>query len=165
MKKQSPHIRKHALQLRCAEHKSRLEAQAKAEQSLRAQILADVASLTLNASVHAWTGDNAQKMINLSGRLVYIVAFAANQAGFDAEHVDMRILRGMAGALADFAADQRHVERYRPSLQSGLAAINRLLPHCDQMALLLGAAALDSKLNQTRGLGTADVEEALGVAA
>lgn len=132
-----------------------------AEVNVRAQILTDIRSLAVDAAIHAWNGEDAPPMINKAGRLLYVVAFAADQAGVDAEHPDMRILRGTAGALEAFAADQQHVDRYRASLQSGLAAINRLLPRCNDMHLLLGAAALEGKLD----LMTAPVREAMGVAA
>lgn len=172
MKKQSLYARKQALRQRAAEHiaaqraeQQRIADQAAAEDALRAQILADIQSLALNASIHAWNGEDAQPMINKVGRLLYVVAFAADQAGVDAEHPDMRILRGTAGALESFAADQKHVDRYRASLQSGLAAINRLLPRCNDMHLLLGAAALEGKLDLMAGKTTAQAREAMGFAA
>lgn len=131
------------------------------DEAICAQILADIRSLAVDAGIHAWSGEDAQPMINKAGRLLYVVAFAADQAGIAADYPDMRILRGTAGALEAFAADQQHVDHYRASLQSGLAAINRLLPRCDDMHLLLGAAALEGKLD----LMTSPVREAMGVAA
>lgn len=152
MKKQSLYARKRALQQR-----------QNAERNLRAEILRDLRGLQVSAGLHAWTGNNGQKIVHLAGRLCYIVAFAANQAGIDAEHLDMRILRGMAGALADFAANLQQIERYRTAIQSGLAAIDRLVPHCNDMHLLLGAAALEGKLEKTWGLVTDDVRKAMGL--
>lgn len=155
MRKQSLYARKRALQ-------ERAEATAKAEASLRAQIAADVASLQDSAGIHAWTGNNGAAMVNKAGRLCYVAAYAANHAGIDLESVDVRILRGMAGALADLAADLQHIERHRGSIQSGLQAISRLLPHCDDLVLLAGAADLEARLASGHGMGTADVDEALG---
>jgi len=151
MRKTTPYGRKLAIRRR-----------KEVEANIRAQILADVRSLALDASIHAWTGDAPQPMINKAGRLLYMVAFAADQAGIDAEHPDMRILRGTAGALEAFAEDQQHIERYRQSLQSGLAAINRLLPHCTDIQLLLGAAALENKLDLMAGKSTAQVRVEIG---
>lgn len=132
------------------------------EAHIRAQILADIRSLALDASIHAWNGEDPQPMINKAGRVLYLVAFAADQAGVDAEHPDMRILRGTAGALESFASDQEHMDRYRKSLQSGLAAINRLLPNCSDMHLLLGAAALENKLDLMAGKTTQQVRVEMG---
>lgn len=132
------------------------------EAHVRDQILSDVRSLALDASIHAWNGEDPKPMINKAGRVLYLVAFAADQAGIDAEHPDMRILRGTAGALEAFSTDQEHVDRYRQSLQSGLAAINRLLPHCNDMHLLLGAAALENKLDLMSGKTTAQVRVEMG---
>ncbi len=135
----------------------------KAQRNLREQILNDLHGMQVSAGLHAWTGNDGQKIVHLAGRLCYIVAFAANQAGFDAEHVDMRILRGMAGALADFAANLKQVDYYRPAIQSGLHAVGRLLPHCHDMHLVLGAAALEGKLDKEWGLVTDDVRQAMGL--
>ena len=172
MKKQSLYARKQALRERAAAYiaaqrikQQRMTEEAAIEETIRAQILSDIRSLAVDAGIHAWTGADAPPMINKAGRLLYVVAFAADQAGVDAEHPDMRILRGTAGALEAFAADQQHVDRYRQSLQSGLAAINRLLPVCDDMHLLLGAAALEGKLDLMGGKSTAEVHVSMGVAA
>lgn len=155
MKKQSLYARKRDLQ-------ERAEAFARAEASLRGKIAADVAALQLSAGLHAWTGNDGAVMVNKAGRLCYVVAYAANQAGIDTDCLDVRILRGMAGSLADLAADLENIDRHRVGIQSGLQAIGRLLPHCDDLVLLAGAASLEARLASSSGMGTADVDEALG---
>lgn len=154
MKKTTTYARKRAVQERQAQHVT-----------LATLIKADLQSLQTDAGIHTWTGDNGAKMVNLSGRLCFITAYAAKASGFAVDHPDIRIVRGMASALGDMAADLDGIERYRASLQSGLAAINRLLPLCDLMEVVQGSLKLDSMLATNRGMGTADVYEALGVAA
>jgi len=143
--------------------KRRMADRLKAERNLREQILTDLHGMQVSAGLHAWTGNDGKKIVHLAGRLCYIVAFAANQAGADAEQLDMRILRGMAGSLADLAANPQQVEHYRPAIQSGLAAIDRLLPKCKDMDLVLGAVALEGKLDKEWGLVTDDVRQAMGL--
>ena len=153
MKKTTSYARKCAVQKRQAEH-----------ERLLALIQQDLRGLQIDAGLHTWTGNDGAKMVSTSGRLCFITAFAARRAGFPADMADVRIVRGMAEALADLAADLDNVERYRPAIQSGLAAIDRLLPQCDEVNLVLGCMELDTLL-AVQDLGTADVRRAMGVEA
>ena len=151
MKKTSTYARKKAVQQRQDEH-----------ETLLSLIKQDLRGLQIDAGIHTWTGNDGAKMVNLAGRLCYITAFAAQRAGFQADHPDVRIVRGMAEALADMAADLDNVERYRPAIQSGLAAIDRLMPECNELDVVLGCKELDTIL-AVKDLGTADVRLAMGV--
>ena len=151
MKKTSTYARKKAVQQRQDEH-----------ETLLSLIKQDLRGLQIDAGIHTWTGNDSAKMVNLAGRLCYITAFAAQRAGFQADHPDVRIVRGMAEALADMAADLDNVERYRPAIQSGLAAIDRLMPECNELDVVLGCKELDTIL-AVKDLGTADVRLAMGV--
>lgn len=153
MKKTSTYARKKAVQQRQDEH-----------EYLLALIKQDLRGLQIDAGIHTWTGNDGAKMVTLTGRLCYITAFAAQRAGYQADHPDVRIVRGMAEALADLAADLDNVERYRPSIQSGLAAIDRLMPQCDDLDIVLGCHELDTIL-AVKDLGTADVRMAMGISA
>ena len=153
MKKTSTYARKKAVQQRQDEH-----------EYLLALIKQDLRGLQIDAGIHTWTGNDGETMVNLAGRLCFITAFAAQRAGFQADHPDVRIVRGMAEALADLAADLDNVERYRPAIQSGLAAIDRLMPQCDELDVVLGCKELDTIL-AVKDLGTADVRFAMGVEA
>ena len=146
-------------------HAARAHRQAQAEQELAERITRDVRGLQIDAGVHAWTGQDASRMVNLGGRLLYIVAHAAVAAGVPADHVDLRIMRGMSEALGDLVDNLDDVERHRGSIQSGLGAIGRLLPQCAAFDLLAGSYDLDEKLHTTRGMSTNDVRQAMGIAA
>ena len=146
------------------------KAQAEQEQTqaaaeFEARILRDVRGLQLDAGVHTWTSNDASRMVNLAGRLVFIVAHAAIEAGVSADNPDVRIMRGMSEALGDLVDHLDDLERHRRSIQSGLAAIDRLMPFCAAMDLLKGSWKLDEMLNATRQMTTRDVEMAMGVAA
>ena len=158
MRKLSPYGRK--LQRRQQEQDRQ-----QAERDFFAAVQRDVRGLQIDAGLHCWTGNNAGTMVNTCGRLLYIVAFAANDAGVSHDHPDLRIMRGMSEALGDLADDLDAIERHRASIQSGLAAIDRLMPLCSLAALLEGSYELEQRLNSVRGMGTNDVRELIGVAA
>lgn len=158
MRKLSPYGRK--LQRRQQEQDRQ-----QAERDFFAAVQRDVRGLQIDAGLHCWTGNNASTMVNTCGRLLYIVAFAANTAGVSHDHPDLRIMRGMSEALGDLADDLHAIERHRGSIQSGLGAIDRLLPLCTLGALLEGSYELEQRLNSVRGMGTNDVRELIGIAA
>jgi hypothetical protein len=151
MKKTTAYARKCAIKKRQAEH-----------ENLLAQIKRDLRSLQIDAGIHTWTGNDGAKMVDKAARLCYIAAYACPRSGIDKDHPDVRIVRGMSEALADLASDLDNIEQHRPALQSGLAAIDRLLEDCDVMKIIEGALKLDTILC-AKHLGTADIREAMGV--
>lgn len=165
MKKQSTYALKRAAQDPTQAYQDQQAGQHEAEQALRATIRADVRGLQIDAGIHTWTGNDAANTLNLTGRLCFIVAAAACAAGFGEDHPDMRIVRGLAECLGDLAANHNTLERHRASLQSGLAAIDRLLPECDDIHLIYAAARLETLLASTAGMGTSDVRQAMQLAA
>lgn len=160
-KKQSPMAQKCAARERTANYLAAQAMHKKIETSLCHQIRQDVRSLQIRAGIHSFTGQDAYNLLNLSGRLCFITLAAAASAGFDADHPDMRIVRGMAEAMGDLRADTLKIERHRPSIQSGLAAIDRLLVDCDDIALIFAAAHLDDLLSRPQGVGTDDIRKIL----
>lgn len=157
MKKSTPYGRKKSRdQIAQANQRKHEMTLAKFKEELR--------GMQIDAGVHTWAGADGQRMVDLCGRLIYITLFAAVRAGFQAVHPDVRIVRGMSEALADLAADTDAIERYRPSLQSGLAAIDRLIAECDDIDLVQGSIELDTML-AVKNFGTADVRKLIGVEA
>jgi hypothetical protein len=129
-----------------------------------ANIKYDIDHLRTGADMHAWNGYNAPALVNLAGRLIYIVCHAARHHGLG-ESADARILASTANALADLAKRPASLEQQRASIQGGLLAIDRMLPHLNTWSLAAGALELDGLLQRTYGMGTADVHKALGWAA
>lgn len=136
----------------------------RARQIVLDQISADVRRLQLDAAIHAWTGADAQRIADRGGRICYLVANAANRAGFTADHPDMRIVRGLANTLADLVAYPAGLERYRPSITAGIAALQRLLPHCSQLDMANAAVEMELLLD-AGGIYTSTVDAAIGVPA
>lgn len=128
--------------------------------AIRANIDADIACLRTGADRHAYIGANAPVLLNLAGRLVYIVCHAAREHGLE-ESPEARIMAGTANALADLAACPADMEKQRGAIQSGLAAIDRLMPKLHTWSLAAGALELDELLARGAGLGSKDVIHAL----
>ena len=123
---------------------------------VRATIRRDVAELKTTAELQAWNGADAPRLVNSAGRMTWMVASAAVAGGVNVESPDIRIVRGLGEALGDLAADGR-LEYHRPTIQSGLLAIERLLPMCTDMHLARAAVELDEMLSTTAGMGTSDL--------
>lgn len=123
---------------------------------LRARIRQDMANLKTTAALQAWNGEHLPNLINSAGRLVYIVLAAAEACGYKADHPDMRVCMGMGEALGDLGQDKR-LEFHRPAIQSGLLAIERLLPTLSDWAMGNAAIQLDQLLKAPQGMGTEDL--------
>ena len=131
------------------------------EAVVKANIHADIERLRTGVDMQAWAGSNAPALVNLCGRLIYIVCFAARLHGLG-ETLDARILAATSNALAELAASPASLERQRASIQGGLLAIDRLMPSLHTFSLAAGALELDALLTQSKGMGTSDVQKALG---
>ncbi|GAA4424593.1 hypothetical protein [Acidovorax lacteus] len=130
-----------------------------AQALLRVRIMGDVQRLRLEASLHAFTGNNAAHLADRMGRLLYTVAHAAALHGLH-EMPEASVLRGTANALADIANTPAELERQRGAILAGLSAIDRLLPELHELSLARGALELDQILS-ARDFTTGDVARAL----
>jgi len=130
-----------------------------AQALVRVRIMDDVQRLRLEASLHAFTGNNAVHLADRMGRLVYTVAHAA---GLHELHStpEANILRGTANALADIAKTPAELESQRGAILAGLGAIDRLLPQLHEFSLAAGALELD-RLLESGHLMTFDVDRCL----
>lgn len=116
----------------------------------------DMHAILNTAQMHAWAGSNPPQLLDNAGRMVYVVLGAAGAGGMTTARPEIRILLGMAEALGDLRIDG-DIERHRPAIQSGLLAIERLLPDLQPLALAESAMELDHKLAGPFGMGTADL--------
>lgn len=128
------------------------------------RIAKDLAHLRTEAGLHAFMGADAAALCNMTGRLIYITAFAVGKQWGDTDHPDARILLGAASALGDLMEHPSDLERHRSAIQSGLGAIDRLMPELSEWALAEGALRLDQLLKTTEGLTTSHVRAAMRMA-
>ena len=128
------------------------------------RIRADVERLRTGAGIHAYTGDDAEAIASLAGRLVYITCHAARLHGLE-HSPEANILMGTANALADIAGTPEELEHQRGAVLSGLDAIDRMMPLLHPLSLAAGALELDHLLEHTKGMTNTDVHRALGMSA
>lgn len=132
------------------------------EAVIRSRIEEDIQRLRTAVGLQAYIGEDAARVANMAGRLVYIVCHAAGVHGLG-ESPEARILAGTANALADLAQDPDSIEAQRGAIVSGLAAIDRLMPKLHPLSMAAGALELDQLLATTGSMGTNDVRKALGM--
>lgn len=128
--------------------------------AVRSQVRKSIEQLTTSASLHGMIGDNPAMVANQAGRLCFVVCHAASACGY-ADAPEVSILRGTAESLGDIVACPASLERLRGSINSGIAAAQRLLPKLDDFALAMGSLELDALLAAGQGMGTGDIERAL----
>lgn len=128
--------------------------------AVRSQVSRSITELATSAGLHGMIGDNIPNLLNQAGRLCFIACHAASACGFS-EAPEVRILRGTAESLGDVNANPESLERLRGSINSGIAAAQRLLPQLDDFALAMASLELDALLAAGRGMGTRDIELAL----
>ena len=116
-----------------------------AQALVRNRIMREVHSLRTNASLHAFTGNDAAHIADRMGRLLYTVAYAATAHGLN-QTPEANILRGTANALSDIAASPAALETQRAAILAGLSAIDRLMPSLHEFSLAAGALELDQIL-------------------
>ena len=132
------------------------------EAVIRSRIEEDIQRLRTDTGLQAYMGDDAARVANMAGRLVYIVCHAAGVHGLG-ETPEARILAGTANALADIAGTPAELERQRGAVIAGLSAIDRLMPKLHTLSLAAGAMELDRLVSNTEGMGPKEVRQALGM--
>ncbi len=131
---------------------------------IRSQIIASLNEIKTLAELQAFGGDSVPHLIDRSGVLLYAIADAVRQMGIQEDDPDVRILKGMGGSLELLARFPATLEDHRPSIQSGLAAIERLIPRLDILAIGSGFLNCRAKVEQ-EGFGATDIRQMLGAAA
>ena len=132
------------------------------EAVVRHRIEGDIQRLRTDTGLQAYMGDDAARVANMAGRLVYIVCHAAGLHGLG-ETPEARILAGTANALADIAETPAELNHQRGAVIAGLQAIDRLMPKLHTLSLAAGAMELDRLVNNTEGMGPKEVRQALGM--
>ena len=124
---------------------------------IKRQIMTDLRSLQTDAQIHALMGANDAKLIDHAGRLAYITAESVRACQQPDDSPDMRIVAGMAHALADMANGQGDRELHRLAIQSGLAACERLLAQCSPWDIGTAALKVDELIHGPKGLTLFDI--------
>ena len=116
----------------------------------RSKAKKEIEALKTSAGLHAFMGADAEKLVNTTGRLIFVTAFAVGKARLGSP--DARILIGAASALGDLFARPHELEAHRSTIQGGLEAIDRLMPYLSEAQLAHGIVVLEAMLASPEGL-------------
>lgn len=128
---------------------------------IKRQIEDSLAQLQAAAQLQALFGDAAETLTKKAGMLLFSVAYACRDCRIPKEEPDIRIARGMVGALEMLARFPTTLEDHRPAIQSGLDAIERLLPRLHIYAIGNGFLECERRI-KTAGIGSEDMAEMFG---
>lgn len=119
---------------------------------LKKKVEQQIRAMQTDAMLHILIGANDAALINEAGRLAYIAAEATRLSREPEDSPDMKIVAGMANALADLAARSGPPELHRLAIQSGLLAIERLLPRCNVWSIAKAHLQVEEILASAEGL-------------
>jgi hypothetical protein len=118
-----------------------------AQSVIRDKVRTDLHTLKTQAELQAWAGTQTDTFVKQACVLLYAIAYAhsicrqfpeAKHGRLNPDTPDARIMRGMASALEDLATRPTELELHRPSIQSGLLAIERVIPDLELLAVGVG---------------------------
>ena len=134
-----------------------------AEAAIEKELRSSLSELKTGAELQSLFGNNPEHLVRQAGILVFSVARACELHQIAADDPDIRIIRGLAGSLEDLALHLDRLEFHRASIQSGLAAVERLIGRVSIFAV--GHGMLDCKaVIADRGFGAQDIHQMLGAA-
>lgn len=127
---------------------------------VKRDILATIATLRTTMGLQAYMGQDVSAIAHSAGRLFFIVAHAANAAGYG-NSPEGSIILGASSALGDVVEIPGRLEQQRGAIISGLSAVDRLLPKLTALQLADGAFAFEGLLKDTAELRTTDLQKLL----
>lgn len=114
----------------------------------RAIIAKEWHETVVNSRIHALIGGSSAKLVNQTGKVLYVVLGAAITQGLDADLPAIRIIRGAVNAVHDQAGEPDIPPLRRASIISGLNAAADLIAQMDRRHLVNAACALVLKLRR-----------------
>jgi len=145
-----------------------------AQSVVRNKALASLKRLKFDAEMQAWAGNKVAEFVSDSCMLLFAVAYAHMICRQFPEAIahgrlatstpDARIMRGMANALQELANHSSQLELHRPTIQSGLAAIERVIPDLEPLAIGVGFAECSERIAGS-GISADDIHKLLKDAA
>lgn len=108
---------------------------------LKPQVRASWGARAVMAQLHALTGNNPQRLLELSGVLFFVACSCAMRLGWTGDETDMRIVRASVNALDEFSKRTAITDMDRGALQAGIMAAQRIID-ISPVNVLADAAAL-----------------------
>ena len=128
---------------------------------VRRKVMESLARLKRDCELQAYMGSRVPEMVSDACMTLYSVAYAHMVCKLPTDTPDVRIMRGLASALADLAQHPAQLELHRPAIQSGLAAIERVLPDLEPLAIGVGMVKCKAAIARN-GISAADIQQMLG---
>ena len=128
---------------------------------VRRQVMQSLARLKRDCELQAYIGSRVPELVSDACMTLYAVAYAHMICKLPTDTPDVRIMRGLASALADLAMHPAQLEVHRPAIQSGLAAIERVLPNLEPLAIGVGMVECKAAIAKG-GISADDIHRMLG---
>lgn len=112
----------------------------------RAVARAQWSATGVDAQIQVLMGSDARTLCNKAGRMFFVILGAAIAEGFDADDLDLRIVRGAVNAVYDIANLTEVPEASRAPINSGLEAVKRLASRMTTRSLADACFDLEAKL-------------------
>lgn len=128
---------------------------------VRRKVMDSLARIKRDSELQAYMGSRVPEMVSDACMTLYAVAYAHMVFKLPTDTPDVRIMRGLAGALQDLANHPAQLELHRPAIQSGLAAIERVLPDLEPLAIGVGMEMCKAAIARN-GISAADIQQMLG---
>lgn len=112
----------------------------------RALIAREWQHTALEAQILSLAGQDADKLVNKAGRMLFVVLGACIAEGVEANTPEVRILRGAVNAVHDQAGEKVIPALRRASIVNGLQTAAALIPELSRKALVDAACDLALKL-------------------
>lgn len=118
------------------------------EAQIFADVKRDIERVSLDAGLHAWSGNDAITTIYLAGNLFFIVLGGAMCSGVNHSDPDLDIVRRGVDAITDLRRRPKKLEKHRPAIQAAILAVGRLMPRCDERQIVHAAVHLMTLIGQ-----------------
>jgi hypothetical protein len=100
----------------------------------------------VDAEIHAFMGDDSDKLVNAAGKRFFVILGAVIAQGLHHDDPDIRIIRGAVNAVYDQAGEASIQADRRASITSGLQAVVRLQDRIELRYITAAAVDLARKL-------------------
>lgn len=117
-----------------------------------------ITSLQTDAGLHAWTGEDAQRIQHYIGRLIFMALFATMRWS---PHLtgsqEVFGTRYLANAISILQSEPERLEELRPEIQAGMLDLGRLLELLPTIDVAVGSAVHEMQLERMKGAPANDL--------
>lgn len=123
----------------------------KQEAAFTHEIRRQIVSLETDAGLHAWTGEDVDRILHYIGRLVFMSLFAAVRWSPRLTHrPEFTSVRGLATSLSMLQADAGQLESLRPDIQAGMLEMARLMESLPSLDLAVSSAVHEMQMERLK---------------